>query len=196
MWNSPDVGDAPDRVQDVDDPLAARSRTSRSVPKSLIELAPLTPESASSTLSRISCEKLKLTDGNVLELLHQLVLDLLAGDLARPDLVAQDRDRLVPPLLHRDQGGVELEVEKAGDVGAVVGPADLRHHALDLGDRADHLAEPGRHPRRLLKRHRPRQDAADPEVPFLQRRHELAAQLGNQRDREGQQRRPSPPGAR
>ena len=42
----------------------ARSSTSRSFPKSLIELAPLTPESASSTLSRINCEKLMLTDGN------------------------------------------------------------------------------------------------------------------------------------
>ena len=44
----------------------ARSRTSRSLPKSLIELAPLTPESASSTLSRINCEKLMLTDGKSL----------------------------------------------------------------------------------------------------------------------------------
>ena len=49
------------------------------MPKSLIELAPLTPESASSTLSRINCEKLKLTDGELLELLHQLVLDLFAA---------------------------------------------------------------------------------------------------------------------
>ncbi len=37
------------------------------------------------------------------------------------------------------------------------------------------------------ERHRPRQDGADPQVPLLQGRHELAAQLGDQRDREGQQ---------
>ena len=44
--------------------LPASSRTSRSLPWILIELAPLTPESASSTLSRMYCEKLKLIDGN------------------------------------------------------------------------------------------------------------------------------------
>ena len=42
------------------------SSTFRSLPKSLIELAPLTPERASSTLSRMNCEKLKLTDGKIL----------------------------------------------------------------------------------------------------------------------------------
>ena len=63
----------------------ASSRVFRSVPKSLTEFAPLTPESASSTLSRISCEKLKLMPGNSLELLHQLVLDLLAGDRPVPE---------------------------------------------------------------------------------------------------------------
>ena len=143
----------------------ARSRTSRSLPNSLIELAPLTPERASSTLSRINCEKLMLTDGNVLELLHQLVLDLFAGDLASPDLMAQDHDRFFPPLLHRGQGGVELEIEIAGDVGAVVGTADVGHDPLDLGDRADHFAQPRRHPRRFLKRHRPRQEARIQRLP-------------------------------
>ena len=46
---------------------------------------------------------------------------------------------------------------------------------------------------RLLERDGPRQERPDPEVPLLQRRHELAPQVGDQRDREGQQRRPSPP---
>ena len=55
------------------------SSSFRSVPKSLIELAPLTPERASSTLSRMYCEKLKLIARELLELLHQLLLDLLAA---------------------------------------------------------------------------------------------------------------------
>ena len=46
----------------------ARSSIVRSLPKSLIELAPFTPERASSTLSRINCEKLKLIDGKALNL--------------------------------------------------------------------------------------------------------------------------------
>ena len=80
-------------------------------------------------------------------------------------------------MLHRGQRGVELEVEITGDVGAVVGTADMRHDPLDLGNRADHLAQPRRHPGRFLERHRPRQQGADPKVALLQRRHELAAQL-------------------
>ncbi len=42
------------------------SKVCRSVPMILTELAPLTPERASSTLSRMYCEKLKLIPGNFL----------------------------------------------------------------------------------------------------------------------------------
>ena len=105
-----------------------------SLPKSLTELAPLTPERASSTLSRMSCEKLKLMPGNSLNFVGQLILDLLAGDPR-------------PPFLHRPQRHVELDVEVACHVGAVVGPAHLGHHPPDLGDRGDDLAEPRGHPR-------------------------------------------------
>ena len=79
------------------------------MPKSLTELAPLTPESASSTLSRINCEKLKLSAGELLaEPLHHLVLDLLARDRAGEQVltVPHERDRMpedrpgsLPPLL-------------------------------------------------------------------------------------------------
>ena len=43
--------------------LPSRSSSPRSLPKILIELAPFTPESASSTLSRMSCEKPNVTPG-------------------------------------------------------------------------------------------------------------------------------------
>ena len=102
--------------------------------------------------------------------------------------MTQDHDRFFPPLLHRDQWGVEFEVEIARDVGAVVGTADMRHHPLDLRNRANHLTQPRRHSRGFLECHRARQQGANPEVALLQRRHEFAAQLGNQRDRESQER--------
>ena len=66
MWNSPALEIPGTVFKMLTTRCPDRSSTSRSLPKSLIELAPLTPESASSTLSRINCEKLKLTDGNAL----------------------------------------------------------------------------------------------------------------------------------
>ena len=67
------------------------SRSSRSVPMSLTELAPLMPERASSMLSRMSCEKLKLSPSKSRELLGQLLLDLVPG-------------HPLAPLLHRAGG--------------------------------------------------------------------------------------------
>ncbi len=113
------------------------------MPKSLTELAPLTPESASSTLSRINCEKLMFTDGNASNFFISSSWISSRVILRVQTSPAHDRDRLFTPLLHRDQGGVELEIEVAGDVGAVVGAADVRHDRLDLGDRADDLAKSG-----------------------------------------------------
>ena len=146
----------------------------RSLPKSLIELAPLTPERASSTLSRMSCEKLKLIPGNSL-------------NFAASSSWIFSR---VMPGRHSSMGRkrhVELDVEEAGHVGAVVGPADVRHHPLDLRHRGDHLAEPGGDSRGRLERHGPRQDGPDPEVALLELGHELAAQRRDQGRREGQQ---------
>ena len=163
MWNRPTFSIPRTVLRTLTTRWPVSSRVWRSLPKSLTEFAPLTPESASSTLSRMSCEKLKVTPGNSLNFFDQLVLDLLAG-------------HPLAPLLHRLERGVEFEVEEAGDVGPVVGPADVRHHVLDLGDRGDHLAEPRGHPGGGLQRDRPGQEGPDPEVPLLQLRHELAAQ--------------------
>ncbi len=121
----------------------------------------MTPESASSTLSRMSCEKLKSMPGK-------------ARNFAASSSSIFSPGHPRPPLLHRPQRDVELEVEEAGDVGAVVGPADVRHDAPDLGDRGDDLAEPRGHPGGLLERDGPRQHGADPEVALLQLGHELA----------------------
>ncbi len=64
MWNSPTLVMPLTLFRIFTTRWPELSSTARSLPKSLIELAPFTPESASSTLSRMSCEKLKLIPGN------------------------------------------------------------------------------------------------------------------------------------
>ncbi len=150
------------------------SSVARSLPMSLTEFAPLMPERASSMLSRMSCEKLKLSALEVPELRGELLLDLLAG-------------HPLPPFLHRAKRHVEFEVEEAGDVGPVVGASDLGHHPPDLGDRGDDLAEPRGHPRGLLSGDGPGHQGPDPEVALLELGHELGPQPGQEGDGEGEQ---------
>ena len=184
------------RMSTISAPLASLTR--RSGPMILTVFSPLTPDIASSTLSLIACEKLKMTPGNAVgELLRQLLGHALLGDAAAPLVVGLER---------REQ----LDVVEAGDVGAVVGAAELRDHRRDLGmvrcasshfggvdvafGRARAAEQDGAHAAdvlgRLLERDRRRQRGADPEVALLELGHELAPH------RRGQQRRcrrPAPP---
>ena len=105
------------------DLVAVRSSVSRSLPNSLTEFSPLTPEAASSTLSSMYWEKLNSTPGNcALQRLGHLRRQLLLVDAVRP-------------VIERLQRHEELGIEEAGRVGAVIGPAMLRDDRLTSGKR-------------------------------------------------------------
>ena len=130
---------------------AVFSSTSRSLPNSLTEFSPLTPEAASSTLSSMYCEKLKSTPGNWSA--------RSLGQLRRVSF------SLSMPAGQSSKGferHEELGVEKAGGVGAVVGPAVLRDHRLDFGIALDDPAHPVDVAVAFLQRDRRRHGGADP----------------------------------
>ncbi len=84
------------------------------MPKTLTEFSPFTPLTASSTLSLIICEKLKTTPGNA------SLSSLFSSSVSFS---------LVIPRGHSSNGferREELDVVEAGDVGPVVGAAELR----------------------------------------------------------------------
>ena len=100
----------------------------RSPPKSLTASSPLTPLTASSTLSEIGCEKFQSTPGNLLQFLVH------GGD----EIVFCFE--LGAPLRSREQIDEEFRVVKAAGVAAVVGTADLADDLLDLGEIGQHSA--------------------------------------------------------
>ena len=111
--------------------LATLARVSRSLPKTLTEFSPFTPEAASWTLSWMYCEKLNSTPGNGL---LQGVVDF--GDQL---FLVMSRCAIVERLERHE----ELGVEEAGRIGAVVRPAVLGDHGLGLGKALDQLAACG-----------------------------------------------------
>ena len=135
--------------------LAVSDSACRSLPKSLIEFSPLTPDTASDTLSCRYCEKLNSTPGNSASSLPSICVG---------ELVLVDAGR---PLLGRLERREEFGVEQAGRVGAVVGAAVLRHHRLDLGEAADHLAHAVDVAVALLERDRRRHCRPDPQVALF-----------------------------
>ena len=177
----PDVLDPRNRLEDGGDALAALLEDFQVGAEELDRVGPLDARERLLDVVADQLREVEVDPGELLELLHQLVLDLLAGDLPCPgQRIAPERRPLAPPLLHRPQRDVELDVEEAGDVGAVVGPADVRHDPPDLGHRGHDLAEPGGKPRGPLERDGPRQERANPEVALLELRHELTPQVGDQ----------------
>ena len=144
--------------------LAVSVSVCRSLPNSLIEFSPLTPDTASATLSCRYCEKLNSTPGNS------------ACSLARISSVSSSLSTPLRPLADRLQRGEELGIEEARRIGAVVGPAVLRHHRLDLGEAADQLAHPIDVGVALLERDRGGHGGADPQIAFLELGQELEAE--------------------
>ena len=166
---------------------ALASLTRRSGPMTLTVFSPLTPDIASSTLSEIICEKLKIDAGEGV------------GSSRESSSVISSLVTPRAPLVDRLERREELDVVEARDVGAVVGAAELRDDRLDLrvprcASRARRLAfgaraaeQDGAHApdvlRRLLERDRRRQRGADPEVALLELGHELAPERPTQPSR-------------
>ena len=156
------------------------SSTSRLGPMILTELAPLTPEIASSTLSWMYCEKLNPTPGQFGgELLLQLVGQLVLGQSRRP-------------LVERLQRHEQFDVGERRGIAAVVRPAVLRHHGDDLRMAQQDFADLPRRRGARIQVHGRRHRGADPEIAFLQRRQELAAQPRRQHAGPGQEHQPDP----
>ena len=155
------------------------SFSSRSLPNTLTEFSPFTPETASSTLSLIICEKLKTTPGKA------------ACSSADSSSVSLS---LVRPRGHSSKGasGAKSSMfwKPATSVPSSGRPSCETTVSTSLCFRvaSSHgpLASWGQprrmraHPpdvlRRLLQRDRHRQRRADPEVALLEVRHELAAE--------------------
>ena len=150
--------------------LAVSVSACRSLPYSLIEFSPFTPDTASATLSCRYCEKLNSTPGNLScscasNSRGQLVLVVGAG-----------------PFAGRLQRREEFGVEQAGGVGAVVGAAVLRHHRFDLGTGADQLAHLVDVGVALLQRDGRRQRGADPQIALLELGQEFEAEQPREHD--------------
>ena len=80
------------------------------------------------------------------------------------------------PFLLRPQWHEELGVVKTGRVGAVVGPADLGDDRFHFGKRAHDRTGDLAFARRIVERGIQGEGSANPQVAFLQFRHEFAAQ--------------------
>src|SRR6516225_6795931 len=148
--------------------------TTMSLPISLTEFSPLTPDTASSTLSWMYCEKLKLTPGNF---------------ASRASLTSSMSLSLVIPLRHSFaglSGAKKFGVEEAGGIGAVVGPSLLGHDGLDFGKIPDHQPHAVDEVAPLFERDRGRHGRANPEIAFLQVGQEFKSQESDGNQREGQ----------
>ena len=104
---------------------AVVASTFRSLPNSLTEFSPLTPEAASSTLSSMYCEKLKSTPGNLFaSVAVSCWREFLLVDAGRPGT-----------------GGAstkEFCIEEARRIRTVVGPTHAAgDHGLDFREAAD-----------------------------------------------------------
>ncbi len=94
------------------------------------------------------------------------------------------------PLRVGLEADVKLDVEKAGRIGAVVGPAEFRGDRGDFGKGVQDVADLGRDLRRFVERNGVGHRRAHPQRAFIQLRHELRADAGNEQQRTGQQNAP------
>ncbi len=114
-------------------PSTSASFTSRLGPTTLTEFSPLTPLMASSTLSEMYWEKLKMTPGN--SFWSSSVISWVSLSLVSP------RGHSSKGLQRRE----ELQVVELREIGAVVRAAELRDDPRDLGVLAlRHVAGDGR----------------------------------------------------
>ena len=103
------------------------------------------------------------------------------------------------PLRVGLQIDVELDIEKAGGVRAVVGPGQFGGDRGDFGEGAQDVAHLGRDFCRLVEGDGVRHGRAHPQRAFIQLRHELGADARDEQQRKRQQKRRGergPPGAR
>src|SRR6516165_10515049 len=149
--------------------------TTTSLPISFTEFSPLTPDTASSTLSWMYCEKLKLTPGNF---------------ASRASLTSSMSLSLVIPLRHSFaglSGAKNSALKKPVGIGAVIGPSLLGHDRLDFGKISDHQPHAVDEVITLFERDRRRHGCANPEIALLQVRQEFEAQESDGNQREGEQ---------
>ena len=110
-------------------------------------------------------------------------LELLVDGLDQPGLGAIGAG----PLRVGLETDVEFDVEETGRIGAVVGPAEFRGDRGDFGKGAQYLPHLGRDLRRFVERNGVGHGGAHPQRAFIQLRHELGADAGNEQQRSGQQ---------
>ncbi len=163
-------------------------------PTTLTVFSPFTPLIASSTLSAITCEKLKTTPGNA---------DRSAVESSSVSL------SFVIPLRHtgsRLERREELDVVEARPASVPSSGRPSCETTVAISGRRRRSAvhaSSGRAPedepphaahvlRRLVERDRHRQGGANPEVPLLQLGHELAAQGRAEQPGEEHRNRPPP----
>ena len=133
-----DVLDALDRLAGCSWPSSASSSSlSRSGPKILTELSPLTPDSASMTLSRMFCEKFQSMPGSLCSQLgvHRVDQLVLGARLASVPKSQRRQPVAGRPFGQSFSGrsGTKTRRCRSRRVGAVVGPADWSTIDLDLG---------------------------------------------------------------
>ena len=160
--------------------LAVSESACRSLPNSLMEFSPLTPDTASATLSCRYCEKLNSTPGNsVCSFAQHFRRELV--------LVAEPLRHWLDRLQRREEFGVE----EPGRVGAVVRPPVLRHHRFDLREAANDLAHAIDVSVAFLERDGGRHGRADPQVAFFELGQEFEPERadGDARKEQGARRR-------
>jgi hypothetical protein len=80
------------------------------------------------------------------------------------------------------RGHEQLDVEEAGRIGAVIGPAVLGDDCHHLRAPAQDLPDSGHHRLAPPERDGGRQRRPDPEIPLLQVRQELRAEPGREHE--------------
>ena len=95
------------------------------------------------------------------------------------------------PLRVRCQPNVKLDVEKAGRIRAVVGPAQFRGDRGDFRKGVQDLPHLGSDLCRFIERNGVGHRRAHPQRAFVELRHELRADAGNEQQRTHQQNRRS-----
>ena len=145
----------------------------------LTEFSPCTPESTSSTLSRMTCEKFQLTPGSASfssALISWISSALVRGRSPRNQASPAGLGDGGRPILERLQGHEKLGAVEAGRIDARIGPAELADDQLDFGILAHDRAGQPRFFGVLLQRNADRENAANPKMALFQGRHEFASQ--------------------
>src|SRR5262249_5857699 len=155
--------------------LAVSDSACRSLPNNLMEFSPLTPDTASATLSWRYCEKLNSTPGKSVSSLGRICV--VSASFSRPGR------HLLAGLNRRKKFGVE----KAGGIGPVVRAPVLRHDRFDLRKAGDHGAHPIDVVVAFFERDRRRHRRPDPQVALFELGQEFEPERADGQTREQQQ---------